>query len=157
MEIILLTVGKTSTPYIQTGIDEYLKRLTHYTPFQIRSIPDIRNTRRLSLDQQKEAEGKLILSELSPADMVILLDEHGEEPTSMKFAALLEKLMASGRKRVFFIIGGPYGFSKDVYERADRKLSLSKLTFSHEMVRLFFVEQVYRGMTILRGEPYHHE
>lgn len=157
MEIILLTIGKTTTSYINTGIEEYLKRLSHYLPFRIKSLPDLRNARKLTIDQQKEAEGKALLAEITDSDMVVLLDEKGDMPTSMKFASWMEKMMGTGRKRLFFIIGGPYGFSADVYKRADHLLSLSRLTFNHEMVRLFFVEQVYRAMTILRSEPYHHE
>lgn len=157
MEIVLLTIGKTSTAYIETGIEQYLKRLSHYVSFRIKSIPDLRNARKLTTDQQKEAEGKLLLSEFSSSDMVVLLDERGEEPTSVKFAGMIEKIMSTGRKRVIFVVGGPYGFSQEVYARCDRKLSLSRMTFSHEMVRLFFVEQLYRAMTILRGEQYHHE
>lgn len=157
MEILLLAVGKTTTPYIETGIEEYLRRLKHYVPFRFKCLPDIRNGRRMTFEQQKEAEGKTILEELQASDLVILLDEHGAEPTSVEFARDLEKQLAAGRKRLVFIIGGAYGFSPAVYARADRKMSLSRLTFSHEMVRLFFVEQVYRAMTILRNEPYHHE
>lgn len=157
MDIVLLTVGKTTTPYIQTGIEGYAKRLSHYLPFAIKTIPDVKNTRKLTSEQQKEAEGRLILAELQQSDMLVVLDERGESLTSIEFSGMLSKLMSSGRKRVVFAVGGPYGFSEEVYRRADRKLSLSKMTFSHEMVRLFFVEQLYRAMTIMRGEPYHHE
>lgn len=157
MEITLLTVGKTSTTYIQTGIDEYCKRLRRYVPFSIKSLPDIKNTKNLSEAQQKTAEGNLILSELTAADMAVLLDERGEMPTSRGFADFLQKGMASGRKRIVFVVGGPYGFSPEVYARADAKISFSRMTFSHEMIRLFFTEQVYRAMTILKGEPYHHD
>ncbi len=157
MNIVLLTVGITRTPYIVTGIEEYKKRLRRYIPFEIETIPDIKNTRSLSEQAQKDAEGEIILSKLSSSDFVILLDEHGKEFTSMQFADFMSKQMGSGRKRLVFIIGGPYGFSKDVYDRSDYKLSLSQMTFNHEMVRLFFIEQIYRSQTILRGEPYHHE
>lgn len=157
MEILLLTVGKTTTGYIKTGLEEYLKRLKHYLPFQIKSIPDLRNAGKLTFEQQKTAEGKQLIAELQPSDIVVLLDERGETPTSREFAAILQKYQSSGKKRAVFIVGGPYGFSQEVYDRASRKISLSRMTFSHEMVRLFFVEQVYRAMTILRGEPYHHE
>lgn len=157
MEILLLTVGKTSTSYIEAGIGEYIRRLTHYLPFRMLCLPDIKNTRKLTVGQQKEAEGKSILAEIKPGDLVVLLDEKGKEPTSMEYAKEIERLLGSGRKRVIFIIGGAYGFSEAVYERADRKMALSKMTFSHEMVRLFFVEQTYRAMTILNNEPYHHE
>lgn len=157
MEITLLTVGKTSTSYIQTGIDEYCKRLRRYVPFSMKSLPDIKNTRKLSEEQQKTAEGNLILSELTSADHVVLLDERGDLLTSREFSQFLQKGMASGRKRIVFVVGGPYGFSPEVYSRADSKISFSKMTFSHEMIRLFFTEQVYRAMTILKGEPYHHD
>lgn len=157
MEIILLTVGKTSTGYVQTGIDEFLKRLKRYADYYIVSLPDAKTTKAITPEIQKEKEGTAILAFLNPSDIVILLDEHGREYTSIEFAAYLQKTMASGRKRAVFVVGGPYGFSTQVYSRADAKLSLSKMTFTHEMIRLFFTEQVYRAMTILRGEPYHHE
>lgn len=157
MEIVLLTVGKTSTPYIVEGIKEYEKRLRHYLQFKMVNLPDVRISKNMTFEMQKEAEGNLIVGGVEPSDLFILLDEHGEMPTSMQFASQMEKMMATGRKRIVFCVGGPYGFSEKVYARADKKLSLSKLTFSHEMVRLFFIEQLYRAMTILRGEPYHHE
>lgn len=157
MEIILLTVGKTTQSFIIKGIEEYLKRLKRYISFQIVCIPDIRTTKSLTPDAQKDKEGESILDAISKSDYVVLLDERGREFTSTDFAEYIQKIMASGRKRAVFIIGGPYGFSKEVYSRADAKVSLSKMTFTHEMVRLFFTEQVYRAMTILRGEPYHHE
>lgn len=157
MEITLLTVGKTSTTYIQTGIDEYCRRLKRYVPFSMKSLPDIKNTKKLSEEQQKTAEGSLILSELTSSDMAVLLDERGDMPTSRGFADFISKGMLSGRKRMVFVVGGPYGFSPEVYARADAKISFSRMTFSHEMIRLFFTEQVYRAMTILKGEPYHHD
>ncbi len=157
MEIILLTVGKTTTNYIQTGIDEYCKRLKRYLPFSIKHLPDIKNARKLTESQQKEEEGKLILAELSSSDNVVLLDEKGEMLTSRGFSEFIQKGMLGGKKRMVFIVGGPYGFSQDVYARANAKLSFSRMTFSHEMIRLFFTEQVYRAMTILKGEPYHHD
>lgn len=157
MEFVLLTVGRTSTGFIKEGINEYVSRLKRYVPFSIVELPDVRNARSLSEDSQKEREGKLILDFLSASDYFILLDEHGKEMGSVDFSNFLEKIMSSGRKRAVFAVGGPYGFSSSVFSRADNKLSLSKMTFTHEMVRLFFVEQLYRGMTILRGEPYHHE
>lgn len=157
MEITLITIGKTSTDYINSGIEEYCKRLKRYVPFNIKHIPDIKNTRKLTESQQKEEEGKLILSELSASDYAILLDEKGEMLTSREFSGFIQKGMLGGKKRMAFIIGGPYGFSSNVYDRADYKLSFSRMTFSHEMIRLFFTEQVYRAMTILKGEPYHHE
>lgn len=157
MEIELLTVGKTTTRYLIEGMDEYCRRLKHYVTYRITSLPDVKNTARMTETLQKQAEGNAILARLSPSDMVILLDERGKEHTSVEFAAYLEKLMGSGRKKCVFVVGGPYGFSDDVYSRADAKISLSKMTFSHEMVRLFFTEQIYRAMTILKGEPYHHQ
>ena len=157
MDITLITVGKTTTPYIQTGIDEYCKRLKRYVPFSIKSLPDIKNSRKLTESQQKEEEGKIILGELSVSDYVVLLDERGEMFTSRGFSDFLQKGMSGGKKRMVFIVGGPYGFSPQVYSRANFLLSFSKMTFSHEMIRLFFTEQIYRGMTILKGEPYHHD
>ncbi|MBD5264040.1 MAG: 23S rRNA (pseudouridine(1915)-N(3))-methyltransferase RlmH [Bacteroides sp.] len=157
MEIQLLTVGKTTKPYIQTGIDEYCRRLKHYINYSIVSLPDIKTSKTLTESIQKEKEGKLILESLTPADFCILLDEHGKELSSMEFSAFIQKIMSSGRKRISFVVGGPYGFCKDVYDRAHMKISLSKMTFTHEMIRLFFTEQLYRAFTILRGEPYHHE
>lgn len=157
MEIILLTVGKTTQNFVIAGIEEYAKRLKRYIPYRIEYIPDIKNTKSLTSDVQKEKEGELILNNLSSADYCILLDEHGKEYTSVDFSIYLQKVMASGRKRAVFVVGGPYGFSQSVYARADAKLSLSKMTFTHEMIRLFFTEQIYRAMTILKGEPYHHE
>ncbi len=157
MEIILLTVGKTTQNYIISGIEEYTKRLKRYIPYKIECLHDVKNTKSLTSEVQKEKEGELILNFISPADYCILLDEHGKEFTSVDFSIYLQKVMASGRKRAIFVVGGPYGFSQSVYSRADAKLSLSKMTFTHEMIRLFFTEQIYRAMTILRGEPYHHE
>lgn len=157
MELILLTVGKTTQSYVQTGIYEYTKRLKRYIPFKVESLPDIKGTKSLTEDLQKEKEGQNILAFLTPSDYCVLLDEKGKEYTSVEFAEKISKLLGSGKKRIVFIVGGPYGFSKDIYQRADEKLSLSKMTFTHEMIRLFFTEQIYRSMTILKGEPYHHQ
>lgn len=157
MEILLLTVGKTTQTYVQKGIDEFTSRLRRYIGYRIESIPDVKNTKALTPDVQKTKEGEAILNHLSPSDYCILLDERGKEFSSVEFSVYLQKIMASGRKRAVFVVGGPYGFSPEVYARADSRISLSKMTFTHEMVRLFFTEQVYRAMTILRGEPYHHE
>ena len=157
MEIVLLTVGKTTQSYVQTGIDEFTKRLKRYIPYKIECLPDIKGTKSMTPEMQQEKEGEMILNSLTSADQCILLDEHGTQFTSVEFAGQMQKIMASGRKRGVFVVGGPYGFSKDVYKRADSKISLSKMTFTHEMIRLFFTEQVYRAMTILKGEPYHHE
>lgn len=157
MEITLITIGKTATGYVQTGIDDYCRRLKRYVQFSIKYLPDVKNAGKLTEEQQKTAEGELLLSNLSASDYVALLDERGDMPTSMQFADFIQKTMLTGKKRLVFVVGGPYGFSAAVYARADKKISFSKMTFNHEMIRLFFTEQVYRAMTILRGEPYHHE
>jgi len=157
MKIFLLVIGKTDETYLQKGIDIFLKRIPHYISFEMKVIPDLKNSKNLSEDQQKEKEGELIIQQLAPSDELILLDENGTETSSVEFARFLEKRMISGIKRLVFVIGGPYGFSATVYSRANGKLSLSKMTFSHQMVRLIFAEQLYRGMTILKGEPYHHQ
>ena len=156
MKITLLVVGKTTDIHIDSLIQEYQKRLTHYIPFALQVIPEIKNTKALTADQQKQAEGELILRTVAPNTKMILLDEHGKEFRSIEYAEYLQKVMLSGQD-IVFVVGGPYGFSDAVYQRANGKISLSKMTFSHQMVRLFFVEQTYRAMTILRGEPYHHE
>ncbi|MBR0176496.1 MAG: 23S rRNA (pseudouridine(1915)-N(3))-methyltransferase RlmH [Bacteroidales bacterium] len=157
MRILLLAIGKTDEDYLANGIRKYVGRIGHYTSFEMKEIPDLRNRKSLSEEQQKIAESSLILSQLQPSDHVILLDENGKQSSSINFAESLEKQMASGAKRLVFVIGGPYGFAKEVYDRANAKLSLSPMTFSHQMVRLIFVEQLYRAFTILKGEPYHHQ
>ena len=157
MKIELIVVGKTTTPYISEGIERYVKRLTHYIPYDIRTIPDVKTTRGMTPERQKEMEGELILQQFQPGDRVVLLDERGREMTSRRFSEYIDKAMSPVSKRLIFVVGGPYGFSQKVYDRADGMLSLSQMTFSHEMIRLFFTEQVYRAMTILRGEPYHHD
>jgi 23S rRNA (pseudouridine1915-N3)-methyltransferase len=156
MKITLLVVGKTTDTHIDLLIQEYQKRLAHYIPFNIQVIPELRNTKALTPEQQKQSEGELILRTINSSTDLVLLDEHGKEFRSIEFADYVQKRMSSGRD-VVFVVGGPYGFSEAVYQRANGKISLSKMTFSHQMVRLFFVEQLYRAMTILRGEPYHHE
>ena len=156
MKITLLVVGKTTDTHIELLIQEYQKRLAHYIPFNIQVIPELKNTKALTPEQQKQTEGELILRTINSSTDLVLLDEHGKEFRSIEYADYLQKKMSSGRD-VVFVVGGPYGFSQAVYERANGKISLSKMTFSHQMVRLFFVEQLYRAMTILRGEPYHHE
>ena len=156
MKVTLLVVGKTTDSHIDALIQEYQKRLTHYLPFALQVIPELKNTKALSPEQQKQAEGDLILKAVTANTNLILLDEHGKEFRSIEFADYLQKRMSSGRD-VVFVVGGPYGFADTVYQRANGKISLSKMTFSHQMVRLFFIEQSYRAMTILRGEPYHHE
>lgn len=155
MKITVIAVGKTSTPEISRLIDGYLRRIGHYIGFELVELPDARGCR--DSESQKRAESDAILKRLTAADTVVLLDERGREMTSVEFARFLEGRMNAGIKRLVFIIGGPYGFSQEVYSRADRLLGLSQMTFTHEMVRLFFTEQVYRAMTILRGEPYHHQ
>lgn len=157
MKIVLLVVGKTTESYFVQGIEEYSKRLAHYVPFELAVIPELRNTKSLSTDQQKEREADLILKALQPGDYLVLLDEHGREFTSLQFASYLEKKMANIAKRLVFVVGGPYGFSDRVYQAAQEKISLSKMTYSHQMIRLIFTEQLYRAMTILNNEPYHHE
>lgn len=149
-------VGKTVSPNFVMSINDYLERIKHYMPFEIITIPEIKNTKNLSEDQQKEREGDLILKSIQQSDTVVLLDEHGKEMRSIEFAKWTEA-KRNDAKRLIFVIGGPYGFSKDVYSRANEKISLSKMTFSHQMVRLIFVEQIYRVCTIIKGEPYHHE
>lgn len=156
MTTTLLFVGKTTDAHINILCQEYLRRLTHYLPVKVQIIPELRNTKALTPEQQKQAEGELILRAVPQSAELILLDEHGREYRSMDFAQVMQKKMSSGRD-IFFVIGGPYGFSQSVYERANSKISLSQMTFSHQMVRLFLIEQIYRAMTILRGEPYHHE
>ncbi len=156
MKTELIVVGRTVSKHFSTLIDDYRERIGHYMPFSITTIPELKNTKSLSEEQQKSAEGELILKQLQSSDTVVLLDERGREPRSIELAAWLEKKQSTAR-RLVFVIGGPYGFSAPVYERANEKLSLSQLTFSHQMVRLIFVEQLYRACTIIKGEPYHHE
>ena len=157
MNIKLIAVGKTDNPALQQLISTYEKRLSYYINFELQLLPDIKNSKSISEEQQKIKEGELILSYVEPSHHLILLDERGKEYTSIAFADELQKKMNTGIKQLTFVIGGPYGFSQAVYQRANSKLSLSKLTFSHQMIRLFFVEQLYRAFTILRNEPYHHQ
>ena len=157
MKIELAVIGKTSIGYLKQGIDEYIKRLKHYVPFEIKYIDDIKNTKNISEDQQKRTEGAKILSLLDKSDFAVLLDEHGKEYTSMQYSSYIQKRLLSGVKKVVFVIGGPYGFSQEVYDRANDKISFSKMTFNHEMIRLIFTEQLYRAYTIINHEPYHHE
>ncbi|MGB6153804.1 MAG: 23S rRNA (pseudouridine(1915)-N(3))-methyltransferase RlmH [Pricia sp.] len=157
MNIKVLAIGKTDSKPLQTLISEYEKRLKHYVRFELVTIPDIKNVKNLSEVQQKEKEGELMLKKLAQTDLLLLLDENGKHFSSIDFSKYLQKRMNSGIKQLVLAIGGPYGFSDAVYERAGGKISLSKMTFSHQMVRLFVVEQVYRAFTILRNEPYHHE
>ncbi|MBU2902436.1 23S rRNA (pseudouridine(1915)-N(3))-methyltransferase RlmH [Maribacter dokdonensis] len=156
MTIKLLAIGKTDSGQLQELIEVYEKRLQHYVNFEIDIIPDLKKTKNLSEDQQKEKEGELILKKLAPTDVLVLFDEKGKQFSSVEFSQYLQKKMNSGIKQLVFLIGGPYGFSNDVYAKASNKISLSKMTFSHQMVRLFITEQVYRAFTILKNEPYHH-
>lgn len=157
MKITLLLIGSTDKKYIKEGIDDYLKRVTFYLPFEMKIIPDIKNNRNLTAAQQKEREGKAILELVASGDTLILLDEIGTELSSTGFAKWIEKRMITGTRQLTFVVGGPYGFSEAVYQRADAKISLSKMTFPHQLVRLIFAEQLYRAMTIIKGEPYHHD
>ena len=157
MTIKLLAIGKTDSKELQKLISIYQQRLDHYVKFQLEIIPDLKKTKNLSEDQQKIKEGELILKSLSSTDVLILLDENGKQYSSVEFSGYLQKKMNSGMKQLVFLIGGPYGFSEEIYKKASGKISLSKMTFSHQMVRLFIVEQLYRAFTILRNEPYHHQ
>ena len=156
MQIKLIAIGKTDNKQLLALIEDYQKRLGFYIKFNLEIIPDIKNVKHLSETQQKEKEGELILAKTQKSDVLILLDENGKQMDSVGFANYLQKHMNSGIKQLVFVIGGPYGFSQEIYNKSQGKLSLSKMTFSHQMVRLFFVEQLYRGFTILRNEPYHH-
>jgi len=157
MRITLLTMGKTDVPWVREGLQIYLGRISHYIGFSLVEIPELKNVSALREEQIKQKEGELILKNVRTSDNVILLDEHGKELRSLEFADFLMSKMSKDGRDLVFIIGGAYGFSKDVYDRADGKLSLSKMTFSHQMVRTIFSEQLYRAFTIIKGEPYHHE
>ncbi len=157
MKITFLTIGKTEDNYLKEGIEKYLKRLKHYIKFEMVEIPELKNTKSLSEEQQKVKEAEIISKNLINTDYIILLDERGAELSSTKFADTLNKKMLSSIQHLVFVVGGPYGFDNSLLIKANEKLSLSKMTFSHQMVRLFFVEQLYRAFTILKGEPYHHE
>lgn len=156
MKTELILVGKTNNKHFQAGIDDYVGRIGHYMPFSVTVIPELKNTKAMTEEQQKEREGEQIMKLVQPSDTLVLLDEHGKELRSVEFAAWMEKKQQMAR-RLVFCIGGPCGFAPAVYDRADEKLSLSKMTFSHQMVRLIFTEAVYRACTIMKGEPYHHE
>ena len=157
MKITLMVVGKTGSANLRAGIEEYRRRINRYIPFEILELPDVKTSRKLTEEKQKESEGEMMLSRIQPGDTVVLLDERGREMTSREFSAYLEKKTLTVPRQLWFVVGGPYGFSPAVYARANEKLSLSKMTFPHEMVRLFFTEQLYRAMTIQRNEPYHHD
>jgi len=156
LKIKLLAIGKTDEKSLETLIQKYLVRIKGFTAFELQLIPDIKNTKNMSESQQKEQEGKRLLNNISPGDRLVLLDEKGREFSSEKFADFLQKQMNTGLKNLVFVIGGPYGFSEAVYKRSDYKIALSQMTFSHQMVRLIFMEQLYRGLAILNHHPYHH-
>lgn len=157
MKIRLICVGKTMNSYLREGETEYMNRLKHYCSFEKIEIPELKNAKKLSEDQIKVEEGKLILSKIDGAEQLILLDENGKSFNSVEFATFLQKKFNQGGKSLAFVVGGAYGFSEDVYTRSNGKISLSEMTFSHQMVRLFFIEQIYRAHTIMKGEPYHHQ
>ncbi len=157
MRTSLIVVGRTVEKHYITAINDYLERIKHFMSFDMEVIPELKNTKSLSMEQQKEKEGELICKAFQPGDVIVLLDEHGKEMRSVEFATYMEKKQINVNKRLVFVIGGPYGFSQKVYDAAHEKISMSKMTFSHQMIRLIFVEQVYRAMTILNGGPYHHE
>ena len=157
MKISLIVIGKTSHNYLSSGIDDYTKRINHYIPFSIQYVADAKNTKNLTQTQQKIAEGANLLNAFDKSDYVVLLDEHGKEFTSVNFSDFIGKKLQTVSKRIVFVVGGPYGFSEDVYNRANEKISLSKMTLPHDLIRLVFTEQLYRAFTIMNNEPYHHE
>lgn len=157
MKLVLCAVGKTSTGYIREGVEEYVKRINRFFPFEMRIVPDVKTSKKLTIQAQKNAEGESILAQLSPSDHVVLLDERGREMTSREFSEFIEQKAVTVQKNLVFIIGGPYGFSQAVYERGDMLMSLSKMTFPHELIRLFITEQIYRALTIRHNLPYHHD
>ena len=157
MDVKLVTVGKTDVKWVKEGLDLYVSRLRHYVPFSLVEIPQLKNVSALTQEQIKEREGELVLKQLNPGDSVILLDERGKEYRSVEWAEWIRQRLARGGKALVFVIGGAYGFSQAVYDRAEGKISLSRMTFSHQMVRTIFAEQLYRAFTIIKGEPYHHE
>ncbi len=157
MHVTLLTVGKTDVPWVRESLNIYVSRLCHYVPFTLTEIPELKNVSSLDSAQIKFREGELILKAVKPSDELVLLDERGREYSSLEFSSMLEEKMSRGGRDLVFVIGGAYGFAQKVYDRADGKISLSRMTFSHQMVRTIFAEQLYRAFTIMRGEPYHHE
>ncbi len=157
MKVELWSIGKTASSYLEEGMAVYEKRLPHYLPFATVILPDIKNAGSLNPEQLKQKEGELVISRLKKEDLLVLLDERGKQLTSVEFSSFMEQKLQLGSRRLVFLVGGAFGFSEAIYQRADQKLSLSKMTFSHQMVRLFFLEQLYRAMTILRGESYHNE
>ncbi len=157
MKTLFIVIGKTVDQHLELLIQEYVKRISHYITFEIEVIPDLKNTKNLSFEQQKKREGELLLKVLRPTDTLVLLDEHGKEFRSVEFARYMTNKLSNTSRRLVFVIGGAYGFDQKIYDLAHEKISLSKMTFSHQMIRLLFVEQLYRAMTIIKGEPYHHE
>ncbi len=157
MKTVLIAIGKTDEEYLEYGIKKYSDRIARYAPFELKILPDVRRGKAIAEDQQKRQEGQMILKELAGGDVLVLMDEGGKELTSRGFADFYQQIANQGAKRLVFVIGGPYGFSDEVYQKANYKVSLSRMTFSHQMVRLIFAEQLYRAHTILRGEPYHHD
>ncbi len=157
MKIVLTVVGKTTDKHFIASIQEYVQRISHYVPFSFEVISELKGSKNLSEQEQKDREGEQILKSFLPGDYIVLLDEHGRERRSIEFAQWIQKRMSAGPKRLVFVVGGPYGFSEAVYAVAQEKVSLSQMTLSHQMIRLLFVEQIYRALTILNGEPYHHE
>lgn len=157
MKTVLIVVGKTTDKHFIASIEEYVKRVNRYIPFAIEVVPELKSTKNLSEGEQKEREAELIRKALQPGDHVVLLDEHGNERTSMQFASWMQKRMAASPRRLVFLVGGPYGFAPAIHALGNEEISLSRMTLSHQMIRLLFVEQIYRAMTILNGEPYHHE
>jgi 23S rRNA (pseudouridine1915-N3)-methyltransferase len=157
MKTTLLVIGRTVEKHYITAIEDYVQRTKHFMSFGMEVIPELKNTKSLTMEQQKEKEGELFCNAFQPGDVIVLLDEHGKEFRSVEFANWMEKKMTTVNKRLVFVVGGPYGFSQKVYQAARERISLSKMTFSHQMIRLIFVEQLYRAMSILHGDPYHHE
>lgn len=157
MKTVLVVVGKNTDVNIGKLVDEYVGRINHYMPFSIEVVSELKNAKNLSMDQQKEKEAELLQKVFQPGDYIILLDEHGRERRSMEFAQWIQKKMSAGPRRIVFVVGGPYGFAPSIHQMRNEEISLSQMTFSHQMIRLLFVEQIYRAMTILHNEPYHHE
>lgn len=157
MKTVLIVVGRTTDKHFIAGIEGYVSRINHYIPFQIEVVPELKSTKHLSENEQKERESELIRKALQPGDYVVLLDEHGRERRSIEFALWIEKRLSASPRRLVFLVGGPYGFAQNIHQMGNEKISLSQMTLSHQMIRLLFVEQIYRAMTILNGEPYHHE
>ena len=157
MKVVLISIGKTNEKYLNEGISTYIKRLKHYIPFEMIDIPNLKKTSNFSKSELIKKEGDLILKNIQNTDYLVLLDVKGKEYNSLNFSQKIQRWMLTGKKKIIFAVGGAYGFSKDVYDRSDEQLSLSKMTFSHQMIRLFFLEQLYRGYSILNNEPYHHE